>query len=171
MTIHTLTSLIEPLIQCCIIFAVWKALQTKNRSVWDHQVVTVERFYGWRERFERRMLKKYRDMMNEMEGKRNSATIRASVAEKMADRAFNMASSATIGVVALQKALTVPRLLTKQQGQINQLAKDEIDELFKVKGAQEWLKPLMSDEELDILEKAEAEAERQRMNSEESEAN
>lgn len=80
---------------------------------------------------------------------------RAAIAEKMGERAFNLASSATIGVVALQKSLATPRLLTKTQVTQNLLAKTEIDRLFTKDGDMEWLKPVLSDEELDILEKAE----------------
>ena len=73
----------------------------------------------------------------------------------MADRAFNMASTANLGVVALQRALAVPRLLNKAQVQSNQLAKNGVDKLFNTSGGFDWLKPILSDEELDILEEAE----------------
>jgi hypothetical protein len=77
------------------------------------------------------------------------------IAEKMADRAFNMASTANLGVIALQKALAVPRLMTKQQLTRNELAKQSVDKLFDNGGGYDWLRPILSDEELDVLDKAE----------------
>jgi hypothetical protein len=73
----------------------------------------------------------------------------------MADRAFNMASTANLGVVALQKSLALPKIMTKQQAQQNQLAKEGVDKLFSGVGGFDWLRPLLSEEELDILDKAE----------------
>ena len=81
--------------------------------------------------------------------------IRSVIAEKMADRAFNMASSANLGVVALQKALVVPRLMTKPQAKQNELAKNDVDKIFSSDGKFDWLRPILSDEDLDILDKAE----------------
>lgn len=77
------------------------------------------------------------------------------IAEKMAERAFNMASSANLGVVALQKSLQVPRIATKQQTLQNQLAKDNVDKLFSSKGTFDWLRPILSEEELEVLDKVE----------------
>lgn len=172
MTLHTLTFLIEAFIQCCIIFAVWQCrrdLRTHSNRLtsfvtWVHGAHSNALNVIF-DKIDARANKLAKELDSSV-GIAQKIQIDSRVATKMADRAFNMASSATLGVVALQKALAVPRLLTKQQGQMNQLAKNEIDELFKVKGAQDWLRPLMSDEELDILDKAEAEAERQRMNPE-----
>jgi len=80
--------------------------------------------------------------------------IETSITDRLASRAFNLANSATLGVVALQKALAVPRPLTAEQGALNTVAKEDIDELFKVGGTMEWMKPLMSEDELEAYEKA-----------------
>lgn len=98
-------------------------------------------------------------------GKLEKYWIKAKIAEKTADRAFNMASSANLGVVALQKALAVPRMMTKQQGLQNKFAKQEVDKLFTGEGTFDWLRPLMSDEELEIIDKAE-ELQQKQMNGE-----
>ena len=79
--------------------------------------------------------------------------ISAKIAEKTADRAFNMASSANLGVIALQKSLATPRLLTKTQATRNGLAKKEVDELFSNNGPLDWLYPVASDEEREVLDK------------------
>lgn len=102
-----------------------------------------------------RELKLARVNLDPLKGEVRSLEIKAAIAEKMADRAFNMASSANLGVVALQKALAVPRLMTKAQVQQNQLAKKGVDKLFTTSGNFDWLKPVLSDEELDLLEAAE----------------
>lgn len=103
--------------------------------------------------------------VNKKLGLTEKLIIKAAIAEKTADRAFNMASSANLGVVALQKALAVPRLMTKQQGLQNKFAKNEVDKLFNGEGTFDWLRPILSDEELEIIDKAEELKERQ-MNGE-----
>ena len=123
------------LIDLCLIYAIWVLSKQRTKTVFP-----VTHIY----RVDKRFL-----------GKLEKAQIRASIAEKMADRAFNMASTANLGVVALQRALAVPRLLNKAQVQSNQLAKNGVDKLFNTSGGFDWLKPILSDEELDILEEAE----------------
>lgn len=88
-------------------------------------------------------------------GQLRKAQIRASVAEKFAERAFNMASAANLGVVALQKSLATPRIMTPQQVTRNQLAKNEVDNLFTSNGGFDYLRPILSDEENDILDSIE----------------
>lgn len=78
--------------------------------------------------------------------------IRSVIAEKMADRAFNMASSSNLGVIALQKALVIPRLMTRAQTKQNALAKASVDKLFTQNGEFDYLKPVLSDEDLELLE-------------------
>ena len=95
------------------------------------------------------------NLSKSLNGKISDIVIKSTLAEKMADRAFNMASTANLGVVALQKSLAVPKIMTKQQTQQNQLAKDGVDKLFSGVGGFDWLRPLLSEEELDILDKAE----------------
>jgi len=88
-----------------------------------------------------------------LRGKIDKMYISAKIAEKTADRAFNMASSANLGVIALQKSLATPRLLTKTQATRNGLAKKEVDELFSNNGPLDWLYPVASDEEREVLDK------------------
>lgn len=88
-------------------------------------------------------------------GELTQLRIKASIAEKTADRAFNLASSATLGVVALQKSLATPRIVNREQSKLNQLAKNSVDQLFTTQGEYDWLKPLLSDSDLDIVEEIE----------------
>ncbi len=94
-------------------------------------------------------------LLNEVRGKADQVLIKSSIATKMADRAFNMASSANLGVVALQKALATPRLINRGQSKLNELAKNSVDELFVTQGEFDWLKPLLNDNDLDLLEEIE----------------
>lgn len=90
-----------------------------------------------------------------LSGITNKVIIDSKVATKVADRAFNLASAANLGVVALQKTLATPRLMTKQQSRLNQLAKKSVDELFITEGAYDWMRPALSDEDLEILDEIE----------------
>jgi len=91
----------------------------------------------------------------QIEGILNKTHQKAAIAEKMGERAFNMASASNLGVIALQKALVVPRIMTRAQQKQNQLAKNGVDKLFTTKGGFDFLKPVLSDEDLEILEKME----------------
>lgn len=91
----------------------------------------------------------------QIEGLMNRTYTKAAIAEKMGERAFNMASASNLGVIALQKALVVPRIMTRAQQKQNQLAKNGVDKLFTTKGGFDFLKPVLSDEDLEILEKME----------------
>ena len=90
-----------------------------------------------------------------IEGKLQKYYISAKIAEKFAERAFNMASAANLGVVALQKSLATPKIMTAQQSIKNQLAKKEVDKLFSTDGGFDFLRPILSDEENDILDSIE----------------
>lgn len=92
-----------------------------------------------------------------IQGKLDKMYLRSVLAEKMAERAFNMASASNLGVLALQKSLQVPRVLNKQQGLKNQLAKNDIDKLFSGTGTFDYLRPILSDEENDLLDNLEQE--------------
>jgi hypothetical protein len=101
-----------------------------------------------------------------LKGKLDCLEIKAAVAEKFAERAFTMASTANLGVMALQKSLQLPRPLTKSGLQRNQLAKNEVDKLFNTNreddvltthGGFDYLRPILSQEENDILDALEME--------------
>lgn len=91
---------------------------------------------------------------SKINGKLEQVYRKASIAEKMGERAFNMASSANLGVIALQKSLVVPRLLTKKQGTQNALAKKGVDDLFSTSDSFDYLMPILSDEQIELIEKA-----------------
>ena len=78
--------------------------------------------------------------------------IRAVIAEKTAEKAFSLASASSLGVMALQKSLAVPRPLTKTQLVQNELAKKQVDGLFSQEGSFDWIRPLLSEEENAILD-------------------
>ena len=133
------------LINICLIFAVF--LLSKRRPAQIKSIVQVTRG-------DKKIL-----------GKLDRMYIRSVIAEKTADRAFNIASSANLGVVALQKALATPRLMTKAQSQRNGLAKKEVDALFSTGGTFDWLRPILSDEELEILDKVEEQKAKEGLNN------
>lgn len=130
------------LINLCLIFAIWRL--SKRRS------------------FERIVVRVVED--KKTLGKLDQAQIKAAIAEKMADRAFSMASSANLGIVALQKALVAPRLITKPQLINNQLAKKGVDQLFSIDNEIEFMRPLMTDDEIEVYEKMKKEKEKAAMN-------
>lgn len=78
--------------------------------------------------------------------------IRSVTAEKLAERAFTAANASSLGVIALQKALAVPRIMTKTQSDQNQLAKNTIDKLFTTEGGYEFMRPFLSDEDNALLD-------------------
>ena len=94
-------------------------------------------------------------------GKAEQALIKAKIAELFAERAFNLASTANLGVIALQKTLHVPKIVDRQQTLKNKYAKAEVDKLFTTNGGFEFLKPILDDEELEMLEKIEQESSEQ----------
>jgi len=95
------------------------------------------------------------NLERKLKGKLDATHVSAKIAEKFAERAFNMASSANIGIVALQKSLATPRIMTAQQSIQNQLAKKEVDKIFTTDGGFDFLRPILSDEENDILDSIE----------------
>lgn len=104
---------------------------------------------------------------SKLEGKVTKMYIAAKIAEKTADRAFNLASSANLGVIALQKSLAVPRVITRTQATQNQLAKKTIDELFSGNDdILDFLRPTATDDELEVIDKIQDERRTRAMNGE-----
>jgi hypothetical protein len=137
------------LISLCLIIALWKIRRIEKQFVAKRDL---------QEQKGRILVQAKAEATNvskKLQGVISDAVIKSALAEKMADRAFNMASTANLGVVALQKSLALPKIMTKQQAQQNQLAKEGVDKLFSGVGGFDWLRPLLSEEELDILDKAE----------------
>lgn len=93
-------------------------------------------------------------------GLAEKAVIKAAIATKLAERAFSLASTANLGIVALQRALQQPRILNKEGLQRNALAKQQVDNLFGKGDGFDWLYPVLDDESRDILEKAKDHQER-----------
>lgn len=135
MQMDLMISILNSLINLCLIYAVWKLLRRQPK------VVENVHFKFFKNK--------------KLDGKLDKYFISAKIAEKFAERAFNMASAANLGVVALQKAMQQPRLATKQQLERNQLAKNSIDKLFTTEGNFDFLRPILSDEENDLLDEME----------------
>jgi hypothetical protein len=132
-TIFTLNILIN----LCLILAVAKLNKRRYKNIFNKQVVLKD------------------ERVAKLIGQVEKFVLKAKVSEKLAERAFNTANSASLGVIALQKALQTPRLLTKHQSQRNQLAKNEIDTLFHEGGGFDFLRPVLSDQENDLLDEIE----------------
>ena len=99
---------------------------------------------------EKRCMRAERRFMGEFD----SHYIKLKLAEKLADRAFSMASSANVALVAISKAVAIkpPRFSRKEMSADQVLAR----KVQAITGAElgEWLAPVLSSEELDILEQA-----------------
>jgi hypothetical protein len=77
------------------------------------------------------------------------------VAKVMSERAFNLASSANLACVIISKGLqTRPRLPSKENLVANELAKKKVGDIFggDIDGDLDWLRPVLSDEELKVLD-------------------
>jgi hypothetical protein len=162
--ISILTTLID-LLLIFIIFMQRQELQatlSAYAKIRDKQLGLTQKI-RW-ELVDRKIYKYAKREIDKMVGLREAATRKAAIAEKTADRAFNMASSANLGVIALQKALAVPRLLTKEQGQRNELAKQNIDALFSGSDALDFLKPIATEDELLAIEKIQEDKRKQMLN-------
>lgn len=153
--------------QLCLIFAVWQLAKAEGDREFQAMVLKKKLWQEienmathWQEKVDRYGKK----ASDKLEGKANQVVFHAKLAEKMADRAFNMASSANVGIAILQKALATPRLMTKQQGLQNEVAKNGVDKLFSRGGSFDYLRPILSDEENDLLDQAEELHRQQTMN-------
>lgn len=84
--------------------------------------------------------------------------IKAKIAEKLADRAFSLASSANLAVMHLQRILqTRPKIFKKEELVLNEIAQQKVMET--VGGSPnyagfDWLYPILSQEERDVLDNA-----------------
>jgi len=141
--------ILSSLINLCLIFAMWRLKKELfiNNTVWRLKV----------ERYLQKILWKPFKIpeLKSLNGKIDKMYLSSKIAEKFAERAFNMASSANLGVIALQKSLAQPRIMTKHQTVRNELAKNEVDKLFTTEGNFDFLRPILSDEENDLLDEME----------------
>lgn len=95
-----------------------------------------------------------RNSVYSLSGKVDGLLISAKVSEKTADRAFTMASSANVANGIIQRALySRPKSLGKTQEVRDQVARKKLEDLFG-KDEVEFLKPILSEDELDLLEQA-----------------
>ena len=142
------------IIDLCLIFAIWKL--SRRNCCYDSALIQNKIFWRQIRRLEGLIKSRVRNGMKVVTENNRGAVMKAKLAEKLADRAFNMASAANLGVVALQKSLAVrSRYVSKEQSLKNEVAKKEVDNLFSNSNGFDWLRPILSDEELDVLDKAE----------------
>lgn len=88
-----------------------------------------------------------------IQGQLDKLHIKAKIAEKTADRGVALANAANIATIAIQRSLfSKPRFPTKDAIQRDALARKKVKDILG--GEYEYLKSVMTDEELDILEKA-----------------
>lgn len=87
-----------------------------------------------------------------IQGQIDKLHIKAKIAEKTGDRAIALANAANIATIAIQRSLfSKPRFPTKEVMQRDALARKKVKDILG--GEYEYLKAVMTDEELDILEK------------------
>jgi len=97
-------------------------------------------------------------------GQAHKALITAKIAEKTAERAFSLASSANVGVGVLSRALaTRPKWISRDQTIRDEVAKKQLGELFG-EDQSEWIKPLLDDDEIALFDEAKRQAEKARKN-------
>jgi hypothetical protein len=141
---------------------------------------------GWKKREDRyvaeqykiwvQYIKAFRNIEKELYGKLDSFQVKVKLAEKLADRAFSLASSANLGLVALSRTLAVrPVYASKKQMVKNELAQKQTEEaIFGVKKPEEvdysqvdWMYAALDDEEREIVDSARqlAEARKESSNS------
>lgn len=102
--------------------------------------------------------------MKRLEGRFNKVLIASKVSEKTANRAFALASSANVGIGVLSKTLTSrPKIVGKTQIVKDQAAKAALGDIFGGEES-EWLKPLLTDDEIELLEEANRQANKSRQN-------
>lgn len=87
-----------------------------------------------------------------IQGQLDKLHIKAKIAEKTADRGIALANAANIATIAIQRGLfSKPRFPTKEAVQRDALVRKKVKDILG--GEYEYLKAVMTDEELDILEK------------------
>lgn len=86
--------------------------------------------------------------------------VKAKVSEKLSERAFSLASSANLAIMALQRTLqTRPQYATKKQQIQNEVAQQDVMET--VGGTTDysgfdWMYPILDDEERELIDNARA---------------
>lgn len=87
-------------------------------------------------------------------GQFDKLKIETKLAEKCAERAMSLASGANVATIAIQRSLySGRRFPSKEVQQRDTLARKKVKDIL---GESEWeyLRPLLNEEELDVLEKA-----------------
>lgn len=81
-------------------------------------------------------------------------TIEAKVTKKLAENAFRMASASNVSVSILSKGIGArPKFISKEQLVSEAVAKGKLEDLFGNEEA-EFLKPLLSDDEIELIDEA-----------------
>lgn len=162
--------ILSTLINLLLIFAVWRCwvlAQKQREYLWRTRNSYVEASQRWHQQLESKIWEERKKWKAEVKGGFTKMYISAKIAEKTAERAFNLASSANLGVIALQKSLVVPRVITRTQATQNQLAKKTIDELFSGNDdILDFLRPTATDDELEVIDKIQDERRKAAMNGE-----
>jgi hypothetical protein len=92
--------------------------------------------------------------LNRAIGLAQKAILQSRIAEKMAERAFTLSSSANVATSILSKSLgTRPKFISKEQLVKDEVVKEQLADLFG-KDEAEYLKPLLDDDEVELLEQA-----------------
>lgn len=91
---------------------------------------------------------------NRFLGRLAKTELKTRIAEKFAEKGMSLASGANIATIAIQRSLySGRRMPTKEVLERDALARKKVQDIL---GGSEWeyLKPLLNEEELDVLEKA-----------------
>lgn len=137
--------LLTTLIDLCLIFAVWRFYREEPRRtvVKQKHVHPVIR----------------ECISNSLKGEITVALRKSAIAEKFAERAFSLASTANLSCMYIQKSLaTRPAFVSHQKQLQNEIIQTEVQKAIggttQDMAGFDWLYPCLSDEERDLIDKA-----------------
>ena len=130
------------LIDLCLIFAIWRLFKRPTKISYPFKIIRIP---DWEKKVNR--------------GLTEQAVRKAAIAEKFAERAFSLASTANLTCMYLQKSLaTRPPFVSHQKQLQNEVIQAEVQKAVggttQDMAGFDWLYPVLSEEERDIVDKA-----------------
>jgi len=133
------------LIDLCLIFALWRFYREEPRRT----VVKQKHVYP--------VVREC--ISNKLKGEISGTLCKVAIAEKFAERAFSLASTANLSCMYLQKSLaTRPAFVSHQKQLQNEVIQAEVQKAVggttQDMAGFDWLYPCLSEEERDLIDKA-----------------
>lgn len=137
--------MITSIFDLAIIFAIWKVYQYNKLDLKAVEYVSQQ---------SNREYCEIKKLMISVSGKIEKQSVRSKILEKFAERAWNSANAAALGVVALQKAQALkPRIRSYNQVIHDQVAEKKLDGLFGDDARFDYLEPFATDDEQEVIDK------------------